>query len=172
MRFLGVDPGLLATGYGVIEWEGRSIRLLEGGLIRGRGLGLEAKLLQLHQGILEVLEEFRPEALALEELYSHYRHPRTAILMAHARGVICLAAAEKKVPFFSYAPSQVKEILTGSGGAGKEEVQRAVQLRLHLEEPPHPSHVADALALAICHVQMALGPLARGEGRSQAEGGA
>ncbi len=161
MRILGIDPGLNTTGYGVIEISGREVSLLEGGVIRTGPADkpLEARLSCLYDGIIEVLEQFKPEALALEELYSHYKHPTTAILMGHARGIICLAAAKSGVPVFSYAATQIKSSLTGNGRASKEQMQRAMQARLKLEEIPNPHDVADALAVAICHYGAATSPV-------------
>lgn len=153
MRILGIDPGLNVTGYGVIEATRREVRLIEGGVIRTGAPDdpLEARLSRLFDGIMEVLEQFQPEALALEELYSHYQHPTTAILMGHARGVICLSAARKRIPVCSYAATRIKSCLTGNGRASKEQVQRAIQSRLKLKEAPNPHDVADALAAAVCH---------------------
>ena len=153
MRILGIDPGLVTTGYGVIETSDREIELLEGGTVTTGSAEdpLEARLARLYDGIAEVLNEFHPEALALEELYSHYEHPPTAILMGHARGVICLAAAKSNTPVFSYPATQIKLALTGNGRAPKETVQRAIQARLKLKQVPDPHDVADALAVAICH---------------------
>ena len=156
MRIVGVDPGLLRTGYGVIEALGSKLGLIEGGIVQGgdSSLPLEERLASLYGGIHEVLEVHNPQALALEELYSHYEHPITAVLMGHARGVICLAAAHSGVPVFSYASTQVKNSLTGSGRASKAQMQNAVQSRLGLSQLPAPHDVADALAMAVCHWQM------------------
>lgn len=153
MRILGIDPGLNTTGYGVVEVSGRDVRLVEGGVIRTGSPDdpLEARLSRLFDGIMEVLDQFKPEAVALEQLYSHYAHPTTAILMGHARGVICLSAARKGVPVCSYAATQIKSCLTGNGRASKAQVQRAIQARLGLKEVPSPPDVADALAAAVCH---------------------
>jgi crossover junction endodeoxyribonuclease RuvC len=112
-------------------------------------------LVTLYEGIREVVAEYNPEALALEELYSHYAHPITAVLMGHARGVVCLAAAQSGIPVFDYASTKVKHSMVGSGRASKAQVQRAVQARLNLSQVPEPNDVADALALALCHWQMA-----------------
>lgn len=153
MIILGIDPGLGTTGYGVIEIADRDVALLEGGTIRAGSNEdqLQIRLARIYDGIVEVIEQFRPEALALEQLYSHYEHPTTAILMGHARGVICLAAAKNGIPVFSYASTRIKSSLTGSGRASKEQMQRAIQARLKLKEVPQPHDVADALAVAICH---------------------
>ncbi|MDD5094475.1 MAG: crossover junction endodeoxyribonuclease RuvC [Dehalococcoidia bacterium] len=161
MRILGIDPGLKTTGYGVIEIADRHIVLLEGGAIRTGSTedALEVRLSRLYDGIDEVLDQFRPESLALEQLYSHYEHPTTAILMGHARGVICLAAAKKNIPVSSYASTQIKSTLTGSGRASKDQMQRAIQAMLKLKEIPQPNDVADALAVAICHYWTANSPV-------------
>jgi len=151
-RILGIDPGLNITGYGVLEVGGGKLKLCEAGIIRGKMRGsLTARLVQVHQGVVDVIAGFQPAALALEELYSHYARPRTAILMGHARGVICLAAAEAGVPVASYSATQVKRILTGSGRAPKSQVQQAIQRELGLSQAPEPADVADALAIALCH---------------------
>ena len=155
MILLGVDPGLLRMGYGVIEAVGSNVRLKEGGVIRGGASSepVERRLAVLYDGLREVVEEFRPDALALEEVYSHYAHPGTAVLMGHARGLACLIAAQCGVPLHSYASTRVKHSMVGSGRASKAQIQRAVQARLKLAELPSPNDVADALALALCHWQ-------------------
>ena len=159
MNILGVDPGLQTTGYGVIRVQGNRLSLLEGGTIQcgSSSSALEERLASLYEGLNEALSEYRPGALALEEVYSHYAYPATAVIMGHARGVICLAAAHSEVPVFSYASTRVKQCLAGNGRAAKAQVQRAIQARLGLSEPPEPDDVSDALALAICHWQMAAG---------------
>ena len=102
-------------------------------------------------GVSEVIRGFAPQAVAVEELYSHYERPRTAILMGHARGVICLSAAEADIPVCHYAATHVKKMLTGSGRAPKDQVQLAVCREFQLAAPPEPHDVADALAIALCH---------------------
>lgn len=153
---LGVDPGLEGTGYGVIELESTGeVRLLEAGVIRTKPRQpLPARLLEISRELRQLLDEFHPDALALEDLYSAYAHPRTAILMGHARGVVCLAAAEAGVAVSNYPPARVKQSLVGSGRASKEQIGRMVALRLGLAEVPRPDHVADALAIALTHCQM------------------
>jgi crossover junction endodeoxyribonuclease RuvC len=150
---LGIDPGLNTTGYGVLEitWN-RPPRLVEAGVVHdGRCTSLEARLQEIHQGVREVIAAHHPDVMAVEQLYSHYDRPRTAILMGHARGVICLAAGLAGVPVRHYAATQVKRLLTGSGRAPKQQMQRAICRELGLAEPPHPADVADALAIALCH---------------------
>jgi len=150
---LGVDPGLNTTGYGVIELAGPRARIVEAGVVRSRQKDpLGRRLAELHQGIVDVIATFHPTTMALEELYSHYERPRTAILMGHARGVICLAAAQSNVPIAHYAATQVKKTLTGSGRAPKSQIQLAICREFGLPAVPEPPDVADALAIALCHV--------------------
>jgi len=154
-RVLGIDPGLNITGYGVVETSGSAVKVCEAGVVRGRSKGsLAGRVCQIHQGVAEVIEAFRPDVVALEELYSHYRHPKTAILMGHARGVICLAAAQAGLPVIHYAATQVKRMLTGSGRASKAQMQLAAERELQLASPPDPPDVADALAIALCHIYL------------------
>jgi crossover junction endodeoxyribonuclease RuvC len=149
---MGVDPGLSATGYGIVGAEGRQPFLIEAGVLRTRDKDpLEKKLLEIHGGIAEVIHEFSPTIVVVEELYSKYTHPRTAILMGHARGVVYVAAAAQSIEVFSYASTRIKSSLTGNGRATKEQVQRMVQQVFGLRKPPHPPDVADAIAVALCH---------------------
>jgi len=151
MRILGIDPGLVACGYGAIEVADGRPRFVEGGLVRpGRG-ALPDRLSVLFDGIAEVIRDLRPAVLALEDLYAKYRHPRTAILMGHARGVICLAAAQGAIETVHYPASEVKRALTGNGRASKAQIHAMVRDRLGLRELPAGEDVSDALALALCH---------------------
>ncbi len=156
-RILGIDPGLHITGYAVLEVGSRGAYVVEAGVIRPRGVAaktLDARLLAIHNGVLEVLDAFPPSAMAMEQVHSHVKHPRTAILMAHGRGVIMLAAARRSVPVTGYAPTRIKKTLTGSGKAIKEQMQHAIQTELGLDRLPEPHDVADACAVALCHYQM------------------
>lgn len=151
-RVLGIDPGLNITGYGVLEVAAGGPKLCEAGVIRGRAkTSLPARVAEIFAGVADVIANFKPTVVSLEQLYSHYQRPRTAILMGHARGVICLAAAQAGIPVASYSATQVKKIMTNNGRAGKAQVQRAVQQELRLSELPEPPDVADALAIALCH---------------------
>lgn len=148
---LGIDPGLNTTGYGVISGTGGVPRLLEAGVVRTPArASVEVRLAELHAGVTEVIQAHRPERLAIEQLFSHYERVRTAILMGHARGVICLAAAQAGLSVTSYEPTRVKKTLTGNGRAAKSQMQQAVRLQLRLSQLPEPHDVADALAIAIC----------------------
>ncbi len=151
-RVLGIDPGLNTTGYGVLEVAAGGPKLREAGVIRGRTRdSLTARLVEIHTGLCEVIAALKPTVMALEQLYSHYQRPRTSILMGHARGVICLAAAQAGIQVVDYSATQIKKTLTGSGHASKGQVQRAVQRELRLDSAPEPHDVADALAAALCH---------------------
>ena len=156
MRILGIDPGLNITGYGVLEGDLNGLELVEAGILRGgASRDLATRLLRLFEGVQDVLTTFRPDVMAIEDLYSHYERPKTAILMGHARGVLCLAAAQAGVPLQHYAATQIKRVLTGNGRAPKSQVQLAVVRQLQLAEPLDPPDVADALSVAICHNYLA-----------------
>lgn len=151
-RILGIDPGLNITGYGVLAIDDGRISLVEAGVVRSvRSQDFGRRLASIHDGLEEVIESLTPDCVGLEELYSHYERPKTAIIMGHARGVICLAAAKHQLPVCNYAATQVKKILTGNGRAPKSQVQIAVTRHLNLSESPEPPDVADALAIALCH---------------------
>jgi crossover junction endodeoxyribonuclease RuvC len=159
-RVLGVDPGLVDTGYGVLERGGQGLEVLATGVIGADPkLPLEARLGRIYEGILQVLEAFAPTVIALEDLYAEYRFPRTAILMAHARGVICLAARQRGIALMTLPPATVKRAIAASGAASKEQIQLSVQRILKLARPPSPFHVADALALALTGLSRAGIPL-------------
>ena len=149
---LGLDPGLAITGYGVIAAPNGSPELIEAGVLRMRkDRPLGERLKELHEGLHDIFSSLAISDVAIEQLYSHYERPRTAILMGHARGVLCLGAANAGLPVHSYASTMVKKMLTGNGRAPKAQMQHAIQLQLSLAQPPDPPDVADALAIALCH---------------------
>ena len=154
-RILGLDPGLQVTGYAVLEARPAGPHVCEAGIVRSaegrQTTDVAVRVRSLYDGIVEVLEQFRPTVMVVEQLFAHYDHPRTAILMAHARGVLLLAAAQRDVPVVSYAASRIKKTVTGHGRATKEQMQRAMQRELKLPRLPEPHDVADALAVALCH---------------------
>jgi len=156
MRVAGFDPGLGTTGFGVVEVRGRDYFVVQAGVIRAKKkLDLSDRLKEIYEGIQQVLLESECDEIAVEELYSHYEHPRTAILMAHARGLIFLAAGERGIPVTSYSAKRIKQTLTGNGNAHKLQVQRCIQAQLSLSKLPEPADVADALAVALCHLNRA-----------------
>jgi len=149
MRVLGVDPGLTVTGYAVVDLAGQTATLVEAGTLRPpRGAPLPERLRSLHADVTEVLAELRPELLALESLFANYRFPASALQMAHARGVVCLAAAQAGLEVRDIAPAEVKTAVVGVGNATKEQVQRTIQALYALDAPPTPADVADAIAIA------------------------
>ena len=154
-RILGLDPGLQVTGYAVLETRLASPRVCEAGVIRsaeGRETtDMALRLRYLYDGIVEVVDQFKPGVVVVEQLFAHYEHPRTAILMAHARGVLFLAAGQRALPVVSYNATRIKKTITGNGRASKEQVQRTIQRELGLAKLPEPPDVADALAAALCH---------------------
>jgi crossover junction endodeoxyribonuclease RuvC len=168
MRILGVDPGMRVTGYGAIECGERSARLVEAGVIAPRvAAPLEERLGELYREMCAVISDTKPAIMVVEELYTAYRNPMTAVLMGHARGVICLAAGAHGVAVRHIVHSLVKRALVGSGGASKEQVKRMVMQQLRLSVRPEPDDVSDALALAL-----ALANIERTERRFAALGAA
>jgi len=154
-RIIGIDPGLNLTGYGIVDFLGQSVTLLEAGVIRlpaSQGDNLPARLGSLFDELRKVIEEFHPGTVCLEDVYSHTSYPKTSILMGHARGVICLAAQLAGIPVVGLAAKRIKQSVTGNGNASKVQVQRAVQQFFSLGRTPHPPDVADALAAALCYV--------------------
>jgi crossover junction endodeoxyribonuclease RuvC len=149
---LGIDPGLANTGYGVVaQQEGRLVAL-DGGTIQTRsGLSVERRLADIYARVDALLHEHEPESVALEELYFG-QNVRTAFAVGQARGVVMLAAGQRGLPCESYTPQAVKGAVCGNGRAGKEQVARMVGALLGLSAPPTPDHAADALAVAVCHV--------------------
>jgi crossover junction endodeoxyribonuclease RuvC len=151
MRILGIDPGLQVCGYACVDANQDAETLVEAGVIRtASGSAIEAKLNQIAEDVDLLLENFKPDIVAVEELYSHYTHPKTAILMGHARGVILQICARAAVEIRSFSATRIKKSITGNGRASKEQVQRTIQTVLSLRELPEPSDVADAIAAALC----------------------
>jgi len=157
IRVIGIDPGLNTTGYGLVVCCPDGVKLLEAGVIRmprNEDGNLPERLESLFVELRRVIGEFGPQAMCLEEVYSHASYPRTAILMGHARGVICLAARLAGIPVLSFSAKRVKQSVTGNGNASKLQVQRAVQNYFSLHRVPYPPDVADALAVALCYVNL------------------
>src|SRR5204862_388427 len=158
MVVLGIDPGTANTGYGVVAHADSRLAALDGGVIATTpGVPAELRLAAIHARVAELLAEHRPDAVALEDLYFG-ANARSAFAVGQARGVVLLAAGQAGIPCSSYTPQQVKGAVCGSGRAAKDQVGRMVQALLALPAPPAPDHAADALAVAICHVNRA--PLA------------
>jgi len=155
-RVLGIDPGLQITGYGVVETAYGAIepRLVDAGVFRlSPKRSLPDRLVDLHNDLTELLEETKPDEMAVEKLYAHYKHPRTAILMGHARGVILLCARLRDIPVHDLPSTEVKKAITGYGHASKLQMQQSIQHQCHLPELPEPPDVADAIAVALTHAR-------------------
>ncbi len=167
MRVLGIDPGLRITGYGCVEGAptdrrgrkhvGADAILIEGGVIRlDASTSVSARLQELDADLTETIARLKPDAVAVEKLYAHYKHPTTAIVMGHARGVVLLAiqrartADGQRVRLIELGATEVKKSLTGNGHASKEQMQRGVQQQLGLSAAPKPADVADAIAIGLC----------------------
>jgi len=153
MRILGIDPGLRLTGYGCVELRPNQSEpaLLEAGVLRLRSeSSIAFRLAQLHEDLLGIVDEVKPEVIAVEKLFAHYRHVRTSIIMAHARGVVLLVGQMRGLELHELAATEVKRAVTGNGHASKEQVQRAVMTQCGLAQPPEPADVADAIAIALC----------------------
>ena len=148
-RVLGIDPGLAATGYGVVDGNASSATAIAYGVIRTRAKHPRAqRLAEIAVGVGELIDEFRPAELAIEQQYVAV-NVRSAMAIGEARAAAMIAAAERDVPVYEYQPSMVKETVTGYGGAPKEQVQQMVALQLGLDEVPQPADAADALAMAL-----------------------
>jgi crossover junction endodeoxyribonuclease RuvC len=159
MIVLGIDPGLASTGYGVVAQRDGRLVALDGGVIETRaGVPTERRLAEVYEQVQTLLGEHRPDGVALEELYFG-QNVQTAFAVGQARGVVMLAAGQHGLPCASYTPQAVKGAVCGSGRAEKGQVARMTQALLGLSSPPTPDHAADALAVAICHLNRA--PLAR-----------
>lgn len=151
MRILGIDPGTQATGYGVIDTDGQSHRLLVQGVIRPPStLGFAQKLHFIHETIVDVVDRSSPEQVVVENLF-YASNVKSALKLGHVRGVVLLAGVSRGLPVYEYAPLEVKQAVVGYGRADKWQVQKMVALLLSLDVPPEPHDVADALAVALCH---------------------
>ena len=161
-RILGIDPGLNTTGYAVVEAPDAGPKLLEAGIIKSAERratpDMARRLKAIYDGVIEAIDQFHATELAVEQLYAHYDHPRTAILMAHARGAILLAAGQRALKVTSYAATRIKKAVTGSGRAGKEQMQLAMLREFRLPQMPEPHDVADAMAIGLCHYHLRNSP--------------
>lgn len=153
MFVLGIDPGLSVTGYGVIVSRGDRLQAVAAGALRTSPASPDAtRLAELFADLEKLLADFRPAEMAVEQVFVN-RNLQTATAVGRASGVILLAAARAGIPVFEYTPSAVKLAVTGSGDAAKDRVQALVARRLGLEAAPEPADAADALAVALCHLQ-------------------
>lgn len=155
MRVLGIDPGVATIGFGVIDADRTSQRLVQYGVISTpAGLPLSRRLFMISQDMSQLLETFSPDEIAVEELFFS-KNITTGIAVAHGRGVVLLEAERAGIPLYEYTPMQVKQAVVGYGGAEKKQVMLMTQRLLKMTQIPRPDDAADALAIAICHARSA-----------------
>ena len=150
MKIIGIDPGSRITGFGVVESQRNTARLLDSGVVKADPkVEFHLRLKVLYDGMMEVIADSRPDVVAIESVF-HYRNVMSMLKLGQARGVLMLAAANFNLPLVEYSPKEVKAAVTGNGNASKEQVQQAVMADLGLAQPSR-FDVTDALAVAICH---------------------
>ena len=172
MIILGIDPGLNATGYGVITAEADRLQIIAAGVITPPAKQpISRRLQQLHEALDRIIAARRPTLMAIEALFTHHQYLTTAALMAHARGVACLAAAQHQLRLVEYLPTRVKKAVTGSGAASKQQISKAVGMWLGVDASEWASDVTDALALAITHAHVAGSQAGLPSGAAMAEVG-
>ncbi len=155
MIVLGIDPGTAITGYGLVcEEDGQAMAIAYGAITTPSDLPLPDRLKLLHRDLAAVIERYHPDQSSVEQLFFN-KNVRTALAVGHARGVILLTLAQANVPIYEYTPLEVKQAVTGNGRADKRQVQQMVTLLLSLSKVPKPDDVADALAIALCHLHSA-----------------
>lgn len=165
MRVLGIDPGTRATGYGLVSGKIEAFQLHECGVVRPtESESLPHRLVEIHRGILEVLDRVEPDCVSVEGVFVG-RNSRTAAVLGHARGVVIMTAALRGLEVAEYPPARIKKAVVGTGSATKEQVGFMVQKQLGLREPPEPSDAADGCAAALCHLLVGTGPLAESNPR-------
>ena len=165
MKILGIDPGTIVTGYGVIDSrDGEQVLVDYGALTPPARLPISERLNQLYTGILEIILRHRPDEVAVEQPFVA-KNVRSALAIGRAQAIALLAAAQNGIPAFEYAPAQIKQTVASYGASSKEQVQEMVRLQLGLDDAPQPADAADALAVAICHArQIHLSKLIAGQG--------
>lgn len=167
-RILGIDPGSIITGYGIIDVEGNHSKHIDNGIIHVNGDSLSEKLNIIHAGILEIMTRFHPAEVAIEQVFMH-RNADSALKLGQARGAAITACACSEIPVFEYTANQVKQATVGRGHAAKQQVQHMIKVLLCLSEVP-ATDAADALAIAICHAHSREG-LLRMQGVQGIKGG-
>jgi crossover junction endodeoxyribonuclease RuvC len=160
MKIFGIDPGSERTGYGCVERSGsRHLLVVCGSLAAPAAATFPERLKHIHAGLAALLADSRPDCVAIESIF-HARNVRSALKLGHARGVALLAASEAGLPVVEYAPAEIKRAVVGYGRAEKPQIQQMVKLLLGLDRAPSPHDVADALAVAICHLHKSTGAVA------------
>jgi crossover junction endodeoxyribonuclease RuvC len=155
MRVLGIDPGLKATGYGVIDFQKPQVKLIETGTINPKTKdSLPFRILSVYNTLNTIITELKPDVLVLEKLYSHYNHPTTAITMGHLRGAICLLCAQRDITLAEESVKRIRSAVTGNGNSGKEQTQRVVMHSLNIQNMKLALDASDALALALGYINI------------------
>jgi crossover junction endodeoxyribonuclease RuvC len=155
MRILGIDPGLITTGYGVVDIHDGGVKVLEAGTIEPNPKdAFEQRLLKIYLHISGILKAHHPQVVVLEKLYAHYKHPATAPVLAHVRGVICLSVAQQKIELVEQSAKRIRQALTGNGNATKAQVQEFVKEVLNIKSGGFKLDVSDALCLALGQAHM------------------
>jgi crossover junction endodeoxyribonuclease RuvC len=153
MRILGIDPGTIAMGYGLIEEDEEELAMLDFGVLTAsRQMPMADRLYKLYRKLLELMARHQPDEVAIEEPFVA-RNARSALAIGRAQTVAMLAAANCSIPIYTYAPTKVKQAIADYGGSGKEQIQQMVQIHLGLSQIPQPNDAADALAVALCHLR-------------------
>lgn len=152
MRILGIDPGTVNLGYGVVD-DGQEMRMVDYGVLSlSRYARLEERLRSIYDGLSQIVAKHHPDEVAIEEPFAG-RNIRSALAIGRAQAIAILVAANQRLPVYRYSPAQIKQQVTSYGGSDKEQVQEGVRMLLGLQESPQPSDASDALAVAICHIQ-------------------
>jgi crossover junction endodeoxyribonuclease RuvC len=155
MRILGIDPGLITTGYGVVEMKAGGVKILEAGTIEPNTKDLfEQRLLKIHLHITTILQAYHPDVVVLEKLYSHYKHPATVAVLGHVRGVICLSVAQQKIELVEQSVKRIRKALIGNGNATKIQMQEFVKRLLNIKSAGFKLDASDALSLALGQAHM------------------
>ena len=155
MRILGIDPGLITTGYGVVDIKAGGVKILEAGTIEPKIKDLfEQRLFKIHLHITTILQAHHPDVVVLEKLYAHYKHPATVAILGHVRGVICLSVAQQKIELVEQSVKRIRKALTGNGNATKVQTQEFVKRVLNIKSPSFKLDASDALALALGQAHM------------------
>ena len=171
MIILGVDPGLAIVGWGILSYSGSRFTPLAYGAVQTKaGLPVDERLLQIYEDLSAIIEKYKPDAIAVEELF-FTSNITTGIVVAEARGVILLCAKQHGVPVYEYTPMQVKQAVVGYGKAEKQQVISMVTMLLGLPKPPKPDDTADALAIAICHAHTGVSAISQYYNRPTKIGG-
>ncbi len=153
MRVLGIDPGTVTMGYGVIDSNGDEVALVQYGALQVKERSpIGERLSFLYNGLMEIMARFKPDAVAIEQPFVA-ANAKSALAIGRAQAIAILAAANNKIPGYEYTPAQIKQQVANYGASSKEQIQEMVKLQLGLDEVPQPNDAADALAVALCHLQ-------------------